>query len=78
MRLQNVLKNSVFEASKLVSTNNTLLLKHYHRHQGYHRSMPKEMLRVEPLSGKVVLPNDDQSEQVVGLPQRGAQWFRVN
>ena len=33
MRLQNVFKNRVFEASKLVSTK-TLLLKHYYRRQG--------------------------------------------
>ena len=33
MRLRNAFRNSVFEASKLVSTK-TLLLKHYYRHQG--------------------------------------------
>ena len=34
MRLRNAFKNSVFEASKLVTTK-TLLLKHYYRHQGF-------------------------------------------
>ena len=34
MRLQNAFKNHVFEASKLVSTKKTLLLKHYYRCQG--------------------------------------------
>ena len=41
-RLGTAIKNSVFEASKLVSTK-TLLLKHYYRHQGLRAQEPSKI-----------------------------------